>query len=359
VFGGDGMDNHMSSQIPGVVLGSSQYGYFYWSTDGGLFNVQGAQANINNELADWTTPIEGCLVEPYTVYAGFENVTRSFDDGLSWEIPGYIEGAFTPISALGVAPTNCDVLYACKRINYLEGIPSFIYKSEDAGSSWVDVTQGLPDSLFFSSVAVSALNANYVVLSIAAFGEGLKVFRSTDGGSNWQNISFNLPDVPVNMLKFLPNSNDIIAATDAGIFVLRSNEVQWQDQSLGLPNVIVSDIEINEAANKVFVSTFGRGIWASDLNLLLTQISDSGCKPICQVSSSAGSVFTISWDGNQCASDFTRADIFDIQGRLVFSSAIQGNALILDLSSQLTGIYFVRLNNSQSSSVLKLLKSAN
>lgn len=32
------------------------------------------------------------------------------------------------------------------------------------------------------------------------------------------------------------------------------------DLSKGLPNVIVSDIEFNQALNKINVSTFGRGI---------------------------------------------------------------------------------------------------
>ena len=70
------------------------------------------------------------------------------------------------------------------------------------------------------------------------------------------------------MLKYLPNSNTILAATDAGLFVLSEGQSSWVDQSNGLPNVIVSDIEINENANKIYLSTFGRGIWARDMSVL-------------------------------------------------------------------------------------------
>jgi hypothetical protein len=360
VFGGDGMDNHMSSQVPGVVIGSSQFGYFYWSDDGGLFNVQGTGANFNNELADWTTPIEGCLVEPYTVYAGFENVSRSVDEGISWEVPGYIDGDYTPISALGIAPNNCDVLYACKRLNYLEGIPSSFYKSDDAGSTWVERTEGLPDSLFFSSVAVSPLNSNHVVVSIAAFGEGLKVFRSNNGGLTWQNNSFNLPDVPVNMLKFLPQSDDLVAASDAGVFILRSGSTQWDDESLGLPNVIVSDIEINEAANKVFVSTFGRGIWASDLSLLLTNSGMNPCDYSISVRAQSLSQFDIIWSEAECAKSINAIQLIDIKGRVIFNQSIQsGNSCRVDLSAQPSGIYFARLSDKSGNSVAVKILSLN
>ena len=53
------------------------------------------------------------MVEPFTVYAGFENAVRSFDEGQSWELPGYIDGELTPINALTVAPSNCDIVLIC------------------------------------------------------------------------------------------------------------------------------------------------------------------------------------------------------------------------------------------------------
>ncbi len=358
VFGGDGMDNLMSPINPGTVLGSSQFGYFYWSNDGGLFNVQGTQANFNDELADWTTPIEGCLLEPYTIYAGFENVVRSFDEGLSWELTGYIDGNYTPINALGVAPSNCDVIYACKRLNYLENIPSSIFRSDDGGQSWSDRTANLPDSLFFSSVAVSSLSTNNVALSIAAFAEGQKVYTSSDGGITWINSSFNLPDVPVNMLKYLPASNDLLAATDAGVFVLRSGETTWIDESLGLPNVIVSDIEINEAANKIYISTFGRGIWAADLSLLLAQNDIEICKPNVKINTLNASGFDIDWSSNTCNTSFTNIELYDIKGRLVLREALHGSNYQLNLSGKNTGVYFGRLSNAENSSYgFKLLKT--
>jgi hypothetical protein len=204
-------------------------------------------------------------------------------------------------------------------------------------------------------VAVSPLNSNHVVVSIAAFGEGLKAFRSNDGGLNWQNISFNLPDVPVNMLKFLPTTDDIIAATDAGIFVLRSGSSQWIDESLGLPNVIVSDIEINEAANKIFVSTFGRGIWESDLNLLLTGNNSEACRPEFSVQTLGSTRFEITWNNDACPASFSRMEVFDIKGQKLFQRDISGNTVSVDLNSFPSGMFFVRLDGNNKAQVIKLL----
>ena len=59
-----------------------------------------------------------------------------------------------------------------------------------------------------------------------------------------------------------------MVATDVGIYVLNASSTTWVNNSFGLPNVIVSDIEFNEALNKVYISTFGRGIWQTNINTI-------------------------------------------------------------------------------------------
>jgi hypothetical protein len=197
-----------------------------------------------------------------------------------------------------------------------------------------------------------------VALSIAAFSEGQKVYTSTDGGLTWINSSFNLPDVPVNMLKYLPASNDLLAATDAGVFVLRNGESSWNDESIGLPNAIVSDIEINEAANKIYVSTFGRGIWATDLNLLLSQSASTVCKPSVLIKALNASSFEIDWTSNDCNNLFQNIAVYDVKGRLVLSETLNGSNYHLNLAGKGSGIYFGRLSGSDNTSYsFKLLKA--
>jgi xyloglucan-specific exo-beta-1,4-glucanase len=49
---------------------------------------------------------------------------------------------------------------------------------------------------------------------------------------------------------------------------LDSLSTNWVLYSQGLPNVITTDIEFNQTTNKIYISTFGRGIWETDLTAL-------------------------------------------------------------------------------------------
>ena len=355
IFGGDGMDNYLSPSDPQLVIGSSQYGNFYYSTDGGVFSVYESPANVNGEDADWTTPIEGCYVSPNTLYAGFQQVSSSYDEGISWNVDGFLNSTGAPMTALAVSPQTCDVVCALSRVNYFNGYPSRFYYSNDAASTWSERTVGLPDSLYLSSVAISPLNTNEIVVAVSGFSAGLKVFRSTNAGNSWQNISLNLGNFPVNMLKYLPNSNTILAATDAGLFMLPSGQTSWVDQSNGLPNVIVSDIEINENANKVYLSTFGRGIWASDLSLLTTVNSINPCKDNIEIRQLGSKSFSIEIPNSACNQSFTELEVIDIQGKLVYKAKITDAQTQINLSQVNSGLYFVRLISKQGSAVQRLV----
>jgi hypothetical protein len=99
-------------------------------------------------------------------------------------------------------------------------------------------------------------NANTVYVCMAGFSSGNKVYRTTNAGANWTNISYNLPNIPVNCIKQIPGTSNIMVATDLGVYTLSGSATTWVNNSFGLPNVIVSDIEFNPALNKAYVSTF-------------------------------------------------------------------------------------------------------
>jgi hypothetical protein len=320
-----------------------------------VFSVYESPANVFGEEAEWTTPLEGCYVSPNTLYAGFQQVSSSYDEGISWNVNGNLSSTGAPMTALAVSSQTCDVICALSRVNYFSGYPSRFYYSDDAASTWSERTAGLPDSLYLSSVAISPLNTNEIVVAVSGFSAGLKVFKSTNAGNSWQNISLNLGNFPVNMLKYLPNSNSILAATDAGLFMLPSGQSSWVDQSNGLPNVIVSDIEINENANKIYLSTFGRGIWASDLSLLTTVNPVNPCKDNIEIRQLGSKSFSIEIPNSACNQSFTELEVIDIQGKLVYKAKITDAQTQINLSQVNSGLYFVRLISKQGSAVQRLV----
>jgi photosystem II stability/assembly factor-like uncharacterized protein len=355
IFGGDGMDNLLIPTDDQIVIGAAQFGYIYQSTDGAFEQFNNFSANDGAEDADWTAPIIGCADGSGRIFAGFQNVWEATNDGAFWFWTGPLESLGEPICALAASPQDCDVLYAATKISYVNNAPAQFFKSDNGGGTWQNRTFGLPDSLYFSSIDVSPLNENHVVVSIAGFSSGKKVYRSIDGGLNWENITYNLGNFPANMLKFLPQSNHLLVATDAGIFYLEDGSDSWTDESTGLPNAIVSDIEINTAANTVYISTFGRGIWASDLNLILNNKQAKACDEKLSFARKSAELWSIGFEGD-CHNNYNHLDIVDVMGKTVFSTDVKSMQVDFSLSGKASGVYFARLSGKSGAVVQKFVK---
>lgn len=351
-IGGDGMDNCMDTLFPGNYIASSQYGNFSQTTDGGLSNF-GLFANVNFENGEWTTPIVADPSNYQTYYIGFQNVVKSTDNGVFWNAIS----AFPPppnfygneISALAIAAGNPNVLYAGRRVRYEYFNPGALFNTTDGGVNWNDVTAGLPDSLYYTSIEVDPVNAAIAYVSMAGFSAGNKLFKTSNNGSSWTNISYNLPNIPVNCIKTIPGTNDLIIGTDLGIYVLLNGGTTWVKQSAGLPNIIVSDIEINAASNKIYISTFGRGIWATDLDVF-TGINDlQASLPDFSLAPTLNSgQFTI----NTHETRDVEVSIYNVNGKLIHRQSLNAGANYFDLPLP-SGMYFAKLRSKQQLEVKK------
>jgi hypothetical protein len=134
----------------------------------------------------------------------------------------------------------------------------------------------------------------------------------------------------------------LLAATDIGIYKLDSASTNWILYSQGLPNVITTDIEFNLSLNKIYVSTFGRGIWETDLTTL------TGVNPN-QNSISKIKVYPTINDGNfsidlrDVANEKIQMTVIDALGKSVFEESISGsriNTIQLNLNK---GLYYIKL----------------
>jgi photosystem II stability/assembly factor-like uncharacterized protein len=347
VIGGDGMDNYLDPTDNNFLIGSSQYGSFSYSTDDGVTS-NWMNPNVNNESGEWTTPLVADYNNPGTLYAGYANVVKSTDNGMSWTaISNFPVNSYaTEISALAVSNSNSSVIYAAKRVRYEYSEPGVLYKTTNGGATWTDVTAGLPDSLYYTSVEISENDPNTVYVTMAQFSAGNKVFRTTDGGATWQNISYNLPNIPVNCIKYVPGANRVMIATDIGVYLLDAANNTWINQSLGLPNVIVSDIDFNVPLNKIYVSTFGRGIWATDLDVFTASIQPVAAENLSlqlYPSPNSGS-FTIGVPENSTTEIFD-LEVIDITGRIVHSEKLSGKTNYTISMTVPPGMYFAHVRS--------------
>ena len=76
-----------------------------------------------------------------------------------------------------------------------------------------------------------------------------------------------MPSLPVNCIVYQGGANDdLYIGTDVGVYYKNNNMTEWVPFNNGLPNVIVTELEINYNEGTISASTFGRGVWQSPLN---------------------------------------------------------------------------------------------
>lgn len=352
IFGGDGMDNWLDPVTNTNVFGSSQYGYFERSTNDGA-SGSSPNTNPNSEAAEWLTPVVADYNNPGRLFIGNENVVRSTNGGQTWAALGFMPGSTSSeISALAVSNTNSLVLYAARRVRYEFGVPGAVFRTINGGTSWTNVTAGLPDSLYYTGVEISETNANEVWVCMAGFSNGNKVYRSTNSGATWTNVSYNLPNIPVNCIKQIPGTSNWAVATDIGLYTLSGSATTWVNNSFGLPNVILSDIEFNPAINKAYVSTFGRGIWETPLNIL-TGLSNGNVKATIDFNlfpSINSGEFVITMDGVE----EKYVEIIDVMGRTVHSQKFSDEKINFKLNL-VPGAYYAKIISGEKAGVRKFI----
>ena len=353
IFGGDGMDNYCDPIDNQKVFGSSQYGNFYMSLDDGI-STSGTNPNVNWELGEWTSPIVADYNQYGTIYAGFENVVQTSDGGNSWNAISSFPylGNSQEVNAIAISNSNSNVIYAAKRIHYEYGLPSLLYKTTNGGGLWTNITAGLPDSLYFTSIEISEGNPLVAYVTMAGFSAQDKVYRTLNGGTTWTNISYNLPNIPVNCVKYIPSANTVLIATDIGVYMLDVNNATWILRSTGLPNVICSDIDFNVSTNTIYLCTFGRGIWATDLDVF-TNLHPTENTPvtISLFPSPNNGTFSISLNDEDLKEEKLNLEIIDVKGRITHTSILFGQTkyeLKYDLAP---GIYYARVRGVKYHSV--------
>ncbi|CAH1001891.1 Ycf48-like protein [Neolewinella maritima] len=124
-------------------------------------------------------------------------VYRSTDGGKSWERVLYLND-LTGASELSMDLSNPDVLYAAmwhhQRLPWqvVSGGPgSGLYKSTDGGSSWTELTEGLPEEKGKLAVSVSQSNPDKVYALVESDSQQEKggLFVSADAGATWTRVS--------------------------------------------------------------------------------------------------------------------------------------------------------------------------
>lgn len=160
-----------------------------WTHIGLPYSRHIAEIRIHPENPDVVyVAVQGALHK----YDEHRGIYKSTDGGANWEKVFYINEK-TGAADLSIDPDNPRILYAgmWENIRYpwqvvSGGEGSGLYKSTDGGTTWQELSKGLPDMMGKVAVDVSPANSNILYANIEAEGEKGGVYRSDDGGNSWR-----------------------------------------------------------------------------------------------------------------------------------------------------------------------------
>lgn len=147
---------------------------------------------------------------------GQVQVTR--DGGKNWtnvskNISNLPQGRIYQLDVSPFSPSGCYIAVDC---HMLDNKKPYLYKTEDYGRTWTEISKGLPDDEPVHVVREDPNQKGFLVL-----GTETGLYYSIDDGGSWTKIKSNFPNVPVWDLKFVKQTHDLAVATHGrGIFIL-------------------------------------------------------------------------------------------------------------------------------------------
>lgn len=141
-----------------------------------------------------------------------------------------------------------------------------IYRIDSALGAWSNpVFLNRPSPGFVSDILVDPTNPNRLWVTYSSLGPGNVgggVFRSDNAGSSWQDVSAGLPDIALNAVEIDPlNPNTVYIAADAGVYRSNNAGAVWTSFNARLPNVLVKDLAFHARSRLLRAATQSRGVW--------------------------------------------------------------------------------------------------
>ncbi len=258
-IGGDGTSAGIDPSNDNIMYGTYQYMSLQKSTNQGnnWNNIAPPGSNIS-----FVAPFVISPINPQILYAGTDLVYKSTNKGSSWSGTG--SGTFNgdPLLTLSIADNDQNFVYAATAP---VAHPANIYRTTNGGTSWVNITQNLPNR-YPMDIDVNPDDPNTAYVVFSGFGTS-HLFKTTDAGNSWIDKGAGLPDVPTSAIVIDPDYTDrIYLGNDLGVFVSLDGGDTWETFSDGLVDaVIVMDLNISPSNRKLRCVTHGSGVFERPL----------------------------------------------------------------------------------------------
>ncbi|MGD2295023.1 MAG: hypothetical protein PVF22_04220, partial [Candidatus Aminicenantes bacterium] len=232
---------------------------------------------------NWCPPLHISPHNSKIIYAGTQVLLRSMDRGNDWQeispdltlndpvkIAGKGHIQYCTITTISESPVTPGIIW----VGTDDGK---VWVTKNSGGNWTEVTEGItnaggPEHLWISRVFASNFNEGKAYVTKTGFRRDdfrPFVFKTDDFGLTWEDISSNLPDKPVNVIfEDRKNPNLLFLGNDKGVYVSITGGKFWVYMRNNMPTIAVSDLLIHPRENDLVVGTYGRGIYITDISPL-------------------------------------------------------------------------------------------
>jgi photosystem II stability/assembly factor-like uncharacterized protein len=357
INGGDGFQPLVDPTNTDVIYALSQNGNLRKSINNGV-SFSGATNGISNsDRNNWDTPVVMDPQDSQILYYGTNRLYKTTNAAGNWTAisPDLTNGSgggnlsFGTIISINVSPIDTSTIY----VGTDDGN---VWITDDGGANWTNISASLPNRWVTKVLASrSDLNTVYVTFSGYRYGEDNgHVYKSDDSGLNWTDISSGLPDIPVNDI--LEDSyGNLFLGTDIGVLASPDQGVNWNVLGENLPSVVVTDMHIHEASEYLYIGTYGRSMYKLDIAQDILAVSNISFSETISIYPNPASDY-INVSASEVLENIS-VGIYDAMGREVFrrdlSMLNRGERLSTQGFSK--GMYFVRISNGRSQTTKKLL----
>ncbi len=259
-----------------------------------LNNYDGWAVKDVPQRFQWTFPVMLSLNDPTILYAASQFVSRSTNEGRSWE---KISPDLTYADPATLGPSGGPVHYDMTGTEWYATIYALaespkakgelwagsddgrVHLTRDGGATWTEVTpRQMVKHTRVTGIEPSPHDPAVAYLSATRYQlDDFRpyLYKTTDYGKTWTRIDAGIPmGAYTRSIREDPIRRGLLfAATETGVWVSFDDGARWETLQLNLPRASVRDLRVHD--NDLVVATHGRAFWSLDDIGVLRQLHDS------------------------------------------------------------------------------------
>jgi photosystem II stability/assembly factor-like uncharacterized protein len=231
---------------------------------------------------NWTAPIALSPHNGQIVMIGAQFLLRSLNRGDTWQeispdlttddpvkLRGNIE--FCTLTSFSESPIEAGLIWTGSDDGKVQ-------VTRNGGGAWRDVTRnlaaaGAPEEYYVTRVFASGHRSGRAYATKAGWHRDDYrpfVFKTEDFGETWTDITADLPEGTVYAVaEDRRNPGLLFVGTEASVFATLDGGRSWREFGGGLPpNALVHDLLIHPRENDLVIATHGRGLFVVDISPL-------------------------------------------------------------------------------------------